>query len=114
MAMNRYDCPACSTRIPWHQRFRFGYTIFTPREAPCPHCGIRLKYAKAFRRLSWWIMVPVVLMAFYINLPTYGESANLEALEVIPVAFLLGWVIGILFYTTGVTAFNLAPPEDES
>ena len=60
--------------------------------------------------------MPIVLMVCsYGTLPiTRNLTSGFDSLIPLAVVFLAGWVIGILFYTTGVIAFNLAAPEDES
>lgn len=38
-------CPCCKEQINWKQRTRF-WNIFRLKSAPCPHCGIQLKWSK--------------------------------------------------------------------
>ena len=56
-----------------------------------------------------------MMVCIYGTLPiTRNLTFGFDSLIPLAVVFLAGWVIGILFYTTGVIAFNLAAPEDDS
>ncbi len=67
MAKINWNCPACSKKLRWNQRFGFGNAI-RPRIAACPHCGASLEFAQNFIKwqrvaaLAFLLLVPQALL----------------------------------------------------
>ena len=113
MAKNSVDCPACSARIPWRQRWGF-IGLFRPRVASCPQCGVKLMR----NRTVGGLVCCVVSFLILINVREW-TSVFSEMPYVYGAVLIAAFVFWIAFaYLLGQFALNnplvLAPPEDES
>ena len=58
---NDFDCPACSTRIPWRRRWSFT-GLFRPRVASCPQCGVKLMRNRTVGGLFCFVVSYIILI----------------------------------------------------
>ena len=110
MAKNRYDCPACSTKITGRSGPRGGFGLNKYPARPCPHCGAKLRVSPLARRKNSVFAVGIVISLVVVAIATSFSIVLGGAMSILWVAilFLIDW---IFFNGPHV---ELAPLEDET